>query len=48
MIFYALLGTSRVLNVSSTATLAVLVGAQLGMALPDEDIEGLIAAMATL
>jgi len=48
MIVYALLGTSRVLNVSSTATLAILVGADLGMAVPDGDAQGLIVATATL
>jgi SulP family sulfate permease len=48
MIIYALLGSSRLLNVSSTATLAILVGAQLGMAVPDGDTAKLITATATL
>ena len=37
MLIYALLGSSRVLSVSSTATLAILVGAQLGAVVPDGD-----------
>lgn len=48
MIVYALLGTSRVLSVSSTATLAILAAAQLGMAVPDGDPARLITAAATL
>jgi high affinity sulfate transporter 1 len=48
MIVYALLGTSRVLSVSSTTTLAILVAAQLGMAVPDGDPGRLITAAATL
>ena len=32
MVIYALLGTSRVLSVSSTTTLAILAGTQLGLA----------------
>ena len=34
MIVYALLGTSRVLSVSSTTTLAILAGAELGSRCP--------------
>jgi len=45
---YALLGSSRVLNVSSTATLAILVGAQLGAVVPDGDPARLAVATATL
>ena len=37
MVIYALLGSSRVLSVSSTATLAILVGTQLGLVVPDGD-----------
>ena len=37
MVIYALLGTSRVLSVSSTTTLAILAGTQLGLAVPDGD-----------
>ena len=37
MIVYALLGTSRVLSVSSTTTLAILVAAQLALVVPDGD-----------
>jgi high affinity sulfate transporter 1 len=48
MIIYALLGTSRVLSVSSTTTLAILTGAQLGLAVPDGDPGKLITATATL
>ena len=48
MIVYALLGTSRVLSVSSTTTLAILAGARLGLAVPDGDPGQLITATATL
>jgi high affinity sulfate transporter 1 len=48
MLVYALLGTSRVLSVSSTATLAILVGAELQFAVPDNDPGRLITAVATL
>ncbi len=48
MVVYALLGTSRVLSVSSTTTLAILAGTQLGLAVPDADPSKLITATATL
>lgn len=48
MVIYALLGTSRVLSVSSTATLAILAGTQLGLAVPDGDPARLLVAAATL
>jgi high affinity sulfate transporter 1 len=48
MAIYALLGTSRVLSVSSTTTLAILTGAQLGLAVPDGDPGRLLTAAATL
>src|SRR5437868_5027389 len=48
MIVYALLGTSRVLSVSSTTTLAILTGTQLEFAVPDGDPAKLITATATL
>jgi SulP family sulfate permease len=48
MIVYALLGTSRVLSVSSTTTLGILAGAQLGLVVPDGDPGKLITATATL
>jgi len=48
MIIYALLGSSRVLSVSSTTTLAILAGTQLGLAVPDGDPAKLLAATATL
>ncbi len=48
MVAYALLGSSRVLSVSSTATLAILTGTQLGLAVPDGDPSKLVTATATL
>jgi len=48
MIVYALLGTSRVLSVSSTTTLAILAGAELGTVVPDGDPVKLAVAAATL
>src|SRR3954468_24242118 len=45
---YGLLGSSRVLSVSSTTTLAILTGAQLGVVVPDGDPARLAAATATL
>lgn len=48
MVVYALLGSSRVLSVSSTATLAILAGTELGLAVPDGDPFKLLTATATL
>jgi high affinity sulfate transporter 1 len=48
MVIYALLGSSRVLNVSSTSTLAILVGTQLAVTVPDQDPGKLLTATATL
>src|SRR6188768_2816657 len=48
MAVYALLGTSRVLSVSSTTTVAILTGTQLGLAVPDGDPARLVTATATL
>ncbi len=48
MAIYALLGSSRVLSVSSTATLAILAGTQLGLAVPDGDPAKLLTATVTL
>jgi MFS superfamily sulfate permease-like transporter len=48
MILLALLGTSRVLSVSSTATLSILVAAELVTIVPDGDPARLISATATL
>jgi SulP family sulfate permease len=48
MVIYALLGSSQVLSVSSTTTLAILAGTQLGLAVPDGDPAKLITATATL
>jgi sulfate permease, SulP family len=47
-IIYALLGSSRVLSVTSTATLAILTGAELDLIVPDKDPGKLITATATL
>ena len=48
MVIYALLGSSRVLSVSSTTTLAILAGTQLGLAVPDGDPAKIVTATATL
>src|SRR4029434_1048749 len=48
MVVYALLGTSRVLSVTSTTTLAILTGTQLGLVVPDGDAAKLVTATATL
>ena len=48
MVIYALLGSSRVLSVSSTTTVAILAGTQLGLAVPDGDPGRLLVAVATL
>src|ERR1051325_6705018 len=48
MILYALLGSSRVLSVSSTTTLAILTGTQLELLVPDGNPAKLITATATL
>lgn len=48
MIVYAFLGTSRVLSVSSSATLGILVATQLTLVVPDGDPGRLITATATL
>ena len=48
MVVYALLGSSRVLSVSSTTTLAILAGTQLGLVVPDGDPGRLLGATATL
>lgn len=48
MIVYGLLGSSRVLSVSSTTTLAILAGTQLGLTVPDGDPAKLLTAAATL
>ena len=47
-VIYGLLGSSRVLSVSSTTTLAILTGAELGGVVPDGDPARLAAATATL
>jgi high affinity sulfate transporter 1 len=48
MVIYALLGSSRVLSVSSTTTLAILTGTQLGLAVPDGDPAKMVTATAAL
>jgi SulP family sulfate permease len=48
MVIYALLGSSKVLSVSSTTTLAILAGTQLGLVVPDGDPTRLLTATATL
>jgi len=48
MVVYALLGSSRVLSVSSTTTLAILTGTDLALVVPDGDPAKLITATATL
>jgi len=48
MVIYALLGSSRVLSVSSTTTLAILAGTQLGLVVPDADPAKLVTATAAL
>jgi high affinity sulfate transporter 1 len=48
MAIYALLGSSRVLSVSSTTTLAILTGTQLALVVPDGDPGRLLTAVATL
>lgn len=48
MIIYAVLGTSRVLSVSTTTTLAILAAAELGEVVPGGNAASLLAASATL
>jgi sulfate permease, SulP family len=48
MVLYAVLGTSRVLSVSTTTTLAILTAAQLGQVVPNGDPAALLRASATL
>ncbi len=48
MVIYALLGSSRVLSVSSTTTIAILTGTQLGLVVPDGDPAKLVTATAAL
>jgi len=48
MVVYALLGTSRILSVSSTTTLAILTSAELALVVPDGNGDKLIMATATL
>ena len=48
MLLYALLGGSRVLSVSSTSTLAILAGTELGIVVPNGDPQLLLTATATL
>ena len=48
MVIYAVLGTSRVLSVSTTTTLAILAAAELGEVVPNGDPAALLTASATL
>jgi SulP family sulfate permease len=48
MVVYALLGSSRVLSVSSTTTLAILTATQLGLVVPDGEPVKLVIATASL
>ncbi len=48
MVIYAVLGTSRVLSVSTTTTLAILAAAELGEVVPGGDPAALLTAAATL
>ncbi len=48
LVIYALLGSSRVLSVSTTTTLAILTGATLALVVPDGDPAALLRASATL
>lgn len=48
LILYGLLGSSRVLSVTSTATLAILTAAQLGASASNGDVATLITTTATL
>ena len=48
MVIYAVLGSSRVLSVSTTSTVAILVGAGLAVVAPDGDPARVITALVTL
>ena len=48
MIIYAVLGTSRALSVSTSTTIAILVGAQLSEVVPNGDSASLLSASAIL
>jgi sulfate permease, SulP family len=48
MLVYALFGTSRVLSVSTTTTIAILAGTQLAQVVPGGDRDALLTAGATL
>jgi sulfate permease, SulP family len=48
MVIYAVTGTSRVLSVSTTTTIAILTAAELGEVVPNADASSLISATATL
>ncbi len=48
MITYGVLGTSRPLSVSTTTTLAILTGAELGEVIPDGQVAALLQATALL
>lgn len=48
MIIYALLGTSRVLSLSTTTTIAILTGAELAEVAPDGNTDSVVSILVTL
>ena len=48
LIIYAVLGTSRVMSTTTTTTIAILVGTELGIAVPNGDAAALLQATALL
>jgi MFS superfamily sulfate permease-like transporter len=48
MLIYAVLGTSRALSVTTTTTLAILTGAEIGQVVPAGDPASLLGASAML
>src|SRR5687768_7544081 len=48
MLVYAFVGSSRVLSVSTTTTIAILTGTQLALVVPDGEPAALLTASATL
>lgn len=48
MVIYAFLGTSRVLSVSTTSTIAILTAAQLGSLIPNGNADSILKATTTL
>src|ERR1700739_1950994 len=48
MVIYAVLGTSRVLSVSTSSTIAILTAAELATVVPNGDARSLLTATVTL